>query len=87
MARRPGETLEQHGDRLSRSCYRCGREIRNRQDLNAHEEAHTDNRPADTDLLDRQSSAPQSHALSFETTDPPSAKTDVTEHNTQKSRR
>lgn len=86
MARRPGETREQRGDLLSWSCYRCGQEIRNRQKLNIHEEAHSRNHPPDVALLDWQSSAPQSHALSFEATDPASAMPDPTEHSAQKGR-
>ncbi|MGW5644878.1 hypothetical protein ACWEV3_34635 [Saccharopolyspora sp. NPDC003752] len=46
MERRPGETRHQQLERLSRSCYHCGVEIRDRQELNEHEDAHTCARPA-----------------------------------------
>ncbi|MHA6801420.1 hypothetical protein [Bounagaea algeriensis] len=38
MARRPAETDEQHRERLSRSCYRCGWYTTDLGKLDAHED-------------------------------------------------
>ncbi|GAA4884065.1 hypothetical protein [Saccharopolyspora cebuensis] len=40
MAQRPGETPEEHRARLTRSCYRCGEEIDDLDELSAHEDTH-----------------------------------------------